>query len=114
LLDRRLQSSRLQRQSCQAHSPAHTPVKQAREHRLKISLPIRAMRQSFLRVSLNVIAVADRETEKAADPLLVAKSSAHPFQQTVQPSKEEVIVHFIGIEREGPFDHRLCGRRADR
>jgi hypothetical protein len=72
------------------------------------------MRQSFLRVSLNVIAVADRETEKAADPLLVAKSSAHPFQQTVQPSKEEVIVHFIGIEREGPFDHRLCGRRADR
>src|SRR5512145_64795 len=87
LLDRRLQPIDLQRQACQAHPSAQTPVKETVEDRLKIGFPAGAMRQSLLRRALDVVAMPDRKPHTPTDSLLLSKGGAEDFQQSIQPSE---------------------------
>jgi len=114
LLGRRLQPIDLQRQACDPHPPAKTPVEETSEHRLKVRFPACAMRQSFMRYALDVVAVPEEKPQTSTHPLLPSKRGAERLQQSIQPSEQERIVHFVGIERERPFNHRLCSRRVNR
>ena len=64
--------------------------------------------------ALDVVAVPEEKPQTPTHPLLLPKRGAECLQQSIQPSEQERIVHFVRIERESPFNHRLCSRRMNR
>src|SRR6185312_4046287 len=64
--------------------------------------------------AFDVVAVPKRKPQTAAYPLLLPERGAERFQQSMQPSEQELVVHFVRIESERPFNHWLCGRWMNR
>ena len=64
--------------------------------------------------ALDVVAVPEEKPQTPTHPLLLPKRGAKCLQQSIQPSEQERIVHFVRIEGESPLNHRLCSRRMNR
>jgi hypothetical protein len=113
LLCGRFQSIGPQRRPLQPYASSRTAEKQICEDRLEIGFPTGAMRQRLLYRSFDVIAVSNGQREAPADSPLLPQRGTDLFDQTGEPSHNDMVIDFVRIERERLFDRRLFDGRTN-